>query len=114
MIEPYLTAAEIRCAERNLIRLTQRTIYKKEITILQITDLPESNKLSVLTPFLDNEGVLRIEGRLRYASANYENCCPPIIPTNSELAVRLVVHAHETLLHARSKYTMEHVLRSFV
>ncbi len=111
--EPYLTADEIRCAERNLIRLTQRTIYKKEITILQITDLPESNKLSVLTPFLDNEGVLRIEGRLRYASANYENCCPPIIPTNSELAVRLVVHAHETLLHAGSKYTMEHLRRRY-
>jgi len=111
--EPYLSADELRRSEFNLVRLTQSAAYEKEITMLRIHDLPENHRLSALTPFLDDEGVLRIEGRLRHLSASLENRCPAIIPSNSEFAVRLIEYTHESLLHAGSKYVADHLRRRF-
>ncbi|GFQ92220.1 integrase catalytic domain-containing protein [Trichonephila clavata] len=69
-----LASEELSNAEIFYVKVTQNDFYSSEITCLKSdTPLPKDSKLLCLNPFLDDNGVLRVTGRLgntTYLSAN--------------------------------------------
>nr|XP_031836768.1 uncharacterized protein LOC116428795 [Nomia melanderi] len=69
----YLTTRELHDAERVLIKFAQREQFGLEFTLLsaQKSLTPKSPLLS-LSPFLDENGLIRVDGRLKNAPIPYD------------------------------------------
>lgn len=78
----------------------QRDHYFKEYEALrQGKSLPLSSTLRKLDPLLDEDGLMRVKGRLDHAELSYESKHPIIIP-NCHVAKLLVRFQHQLLKHA--------------
>ena len=95
-----LTFRELELAKAKLLHCTQRDEYDRELECLkQGRPIPKSSPINRLSPFIDGEGLLRVEGRLQFASLSYDEKHPIIIP-KSHLALLLVRFCHVLLKHA--------------
>lgn len=57
-------------------------------------------ELERLTPFVDENGILRVGGRLQYAQYAFDKKHPAILPPKHHLSLLLIKHEHVRLLHA--------------
>lgn len=97
----YLTAGEINNALITLSKTAQRHNFQKEIHSLQISSqVNSSSKLLSLNPFLDENGLLRVGGRLRNSNISYTKKFPIVLPSNHKLTEMLINYEHIKLLHA--------------
>lgn len=95
-----ITTEEIDLAKCKLIYLTQREVFSDEIKALLIKKaIPKKSKLSKLDPFIDDQGLLRIKGRLEFSDLDYDTKHPVIIP-RGPLAKLLIRFQHKLLKHA--------------
>ncbi|KRZ50901.1 hypothetical protein T02_12727 [Trichinella nativa] len=68
-----LTSEEMITAEKYWLKIVQRNEFHDEIQKLQNgRPLPKENRLKTLDPFLDEDGLLRVGGRLRFSDLDYE------------------------------------------
>lgn len=95
-----LTFEELEKAKFVLIRETQYQAFLQEIEDLKKgTPVSKRSKIYKLSPYLDDDGLLRIKGRLDYSDMSFESKHPIIVPTG-HLATLLVRHQHQLLKHA--------------
>lgn len=76
-----LNVTEINNANIILLKLAQLDSFSKEISLLK-TDgkiLEKHNKLSCLSPFIDNTGILRVGGRLKFSELQINQKHPIIL-----------------------------------
>ena len=108
-----LDVSDLKNAESAIIRDAQIKSFKEEIEVLQKmkqentdpdsrvfaqqrkTSMKTSSSLYKLDPFLDENGILRVGGRLRRASLTEEVKFPIILPRNSHVTKLIVKHFHE-------------------
>jgi len=92
-----LTADEIDDAERLIIRKAQVLAFTNEYeSVKKGKEIPASSKLSSLTPFLDEDGVLRMRGRLEHAEfMSYDAQHPIILPRKGDVTELIVRHYHQ-------------------
>lgn len=97
---PLFTVAEIRVAHNILLRLTQQTHFPEEYKMLT-KNLPVSkhSKLASLNPFIDDDQLIRVGGRLQNANIPYSTRHPIIVPRKSRLTDLLINDAHIHTLH---------------
>ncbi|KAL6490192.1 hypothetical protein MHYP_G00005370 [Metynnis hypsauchen] len=106
---------ERREAELTIIKMVQEATFSKEIQCLlrhketQVKD--KVNKLYRLSPFLDDQGILRVGGRLTHAALHPHVKHPVVLPRDSHVSALLVKHHHERVLHQGRGMTMN-ALRS--
>ena len=82
------------------IKQSQSTSFGKEVACLQRQDiLPRDTPLLPLDPFLDNEGVLRVGGRLGVSQVNGEQKHPIILPKGHPFVRALVKYMHTENRH---------------
>lgn len=95
-----LSVEERRRAEMTLIQLTQRAAFREEIRTLSQEGgrIACSNQLYELDPFLQ-DGVMRVGGRLRKATAPLEVRHPAILPKESNVTRLVLAHHHERSQH---------------
>ena len=95
------TVEELAKSESILIKQAQSEMFMEEITRLKEGRLLQrSSNLVSLLPFLDEEGVLRVGGRLQRANLPWSRKHPYILHGSHPLA-RLIIRAeHLKLLHA--------------
>ncbi|XP_058985262.1 uncharacterized protein LOC131805726 [Musca domestica] len=106
----YLTVEELRAAEMFLIKGHQQQEFPEIVTRLKNnTPIDHKHKLASLNPFLDENGVLRVGGRLQLASLAY-NRKHPIILNKSELSDLIIKDAHVKTLHGGNRI-VEHLLK---
>lgn len=85
-LEATLTPSEIDSAKMQLARAAQFDVYKQEIEILaKGKELPTKNKLSSLHPFLDDNGTMRVGGRLQSSPYSFNVKHPIILPRDHRL-----------------------------
>ena len=95
-----LVEASRKNAMTLLIKQAQQECYHEIIELLkQSKSLPESDNVSRLYPQLDNEGVIRVGGRLKHANVAFAIKHPVLIPHSHPLAKSLVYHYHEEACH---------------
>ncbi|KFM71288.1 hypothetical protein X975_00963, partial [Stegodyphus mimosarum] len=99
ILTPFLETSELKEAHDIIIKLVQRTDYKKEISTLEKARVLKKGSLISLNPFLDNSGLLRVGGRLRNASLPESVKHQIILPKNHPVTKLLVKFYHLTYMH---------------
>ena len=106
---------ERREAELTIIKMVQEATFSQDIQLLQSDkETPvkgKANKLHRLSPFLDDQGVLRVGGRLTHAALHPQVKHPAVLPKDSHVSNLLVKHYHERVYHQGRGMTMN-ALRS--
>ena len=97
-----LLSDELKQAEIQLIKFTQIAEFPEEWKALSNGKaLPSGSKLLGLHPKLDDDGLMRSDGRLKYAKfLSYDVRFPVILPRNSWVTKLLVKEYHEKGNHA--------------
>lgn len=97
-----LEVAELEAANLKLIQLVQREHFSKEINTLRSggSQVVATSKIVRLRPFIDEKGVLRASGRLKYAAdLNVFQRHPIMLPNNSLYTRLLFKDEHEKQCH---------------
>ncbi|KAL7874933.1 hypothetical protein SRHO_G00059030 [Serrasalmus rhombeus] len=73
-------------AEATIISLVQREAFAEEIQTLQHRkELVKTSKLHKLNPFLDEQGILRVGGRLMHADLHHHIKHPAVLPAKGHV-----------------------------
>ncbi|CAL8069017.1 unnamed protein product [Orchesella dallaii] len=101
-----LSTMELRKAYHVLIKMVQKSNFAAEIKSLQ-SNLPvsSSSRLKTLHPFLDNEGILCVGGRLQNADIPENKKHQMILPHDNHVTKLLIRHTHVSLLHGGFQVT---------
>ena len=94
------TTEDLDNAKTKLIYVIQREAFPSEIQALSNQrSVPKNSKLGKLDPFIDNNGVVRIKGRLQFSDLSYDSKHPVILP-KGHFSKLLVQFQHKFLKHA--------------
>ncbi|KAI4892141.1 hypothetical protein NFI96_009207, partial [Prochilodus magdalenae] len=99
-------------AEFAIIRLVQEEAFSDDMKRLKLKNMvaeTKNSKLYKLSPFLDEEGILRVGGRLSQASLHPHVTHPAILPKNSHISALLVKHFHEKTQHQGRGMTVNEI-----
>ena len=94
------TVEDLQKAEIAIIRMVQETHFKKDIDKLErnVTVGTES-ALHRLDPVIDDNGLIRVGGRLRQSVDSYEITHPVILPRKSHVTQLLIRYCHGIVQH---------------
>ena len=96
-----LSVLEVRESKLHIIKTVQSLVFKGEIEQLRRREsLKECNSLVGLRPFIDDEGILRVGGRIKNAQLSYERKHQVILPKAHEISILIARHIHKQALHA--------------
>nr|XP_034195313.1 uncharacterized protein LOC117611471 [Osmia lignaria] len=110
----FIRASERDAALRIAIGLAQKSNFHAEVDQLrQHKEVRRSSTLIALRPFLDDQGLLRVGGRLDQASLPYNERHPYIIGKKNPLATLLVRDAHLRTLHGGPQLTRSLLARRY-
>ncbi|XP_053685748.1 uncharacterized protein LOC128735282 [Sabethes cyaneus] len=119
----YLTQEELRKAESILVGMAQRQTYREEIEVLiHNRDRPMAEQQSLdtrsalygLTPFVDESGVVRIDGRIGAAKyVRAETRFPAILPRNHRVTMLLIDAYHRKFQHANAETVVNEIRQAY-
>lgn len=91
---------ERQAAERFILKHVQTHFFKDEVDQL-MTDgkVHAKSCLCKLDPFLDEDGLLRVGGRMRYARHQMSLKHPILIPKEGPVTRVLILHCHKAAAH---------------
>ena len=96
-----LTTSELKEAEVHWFQEAQRSAFSQELkTLRKNKPLPRTSKLITFRPFIDDQGLLRVGGRLQLGRLAYAKQHPILLPRDYKVIDLLIVHEHVRLLHA--------------
>ena len=108
-----LSDKELHSALLLLLRHVQELHFSSELSSLRAgQSVPKSSKLFSLSPFLADDGLLRIKGRLEKSLLPYEEKHSVILP-KCLFSSLLVCHLHHEMKHAGVASLMVHVRARF-
>lgn len=109
-----LTLVELQYAHNLIIKNVQSCDFTNEITQLKKKALVSaSSHLSSLKPFLDEQGVLRVGGRLEHADITYSAKHPVILTSKNRLTELIIHQAHLTTLHGGPRLTLSFIREKY-
>lgn len=94
------TADELIEAHMTIIKIVQEVFDSEIRELVDHRQINSTSKLLALHPFLDNDGVLRIGGRLEAAPLSFNQKHPVILPAKHFITTLIIRHAHEKNHHA--------------
>ena len=96
----HLSGSEVKKAEHWLMQESQNRTFSTDIKALLKGDrLPPSSRLLALSPFLDQEGLLRVGGRLTNSALSRSQQHPIILDSRDILAKKYFDYMHLALCH---------------
>ena len=110
-----LNPEEISDAATYYIKQTQFDNFEREIRALKSgQSLPSNSKLLPLKPVFDEEGVLRMDGRLEFADCLSWDARHPVILPRKDWVTRLIIKdAHDQCQHMGTNQTLSHLSRKY-
>ncbi|XP_055604358.1 uncharacterized protein LOC129752608 [Uranotaenia lowii] len=106
-----LEQPELTAAMETIYKQVQLEVYPGEIAALQRGEnVPEKSPIRRLVPFLDENGVLRENSRIRESkSAPYDVRFPVILPQKHRVTMLIVDYYHRRYNHANSETVVNEV-----
>lgn len=99
-------------AKFRVIWSVQQFVFTEEVRQLERgKQISEASPLWRLNPFIDQDGVLRVGGRLSSADLPYDEKHPVILPKRHHVTTLLVRHHHQEVAH-QGRHLTEGALRS--
>ncbi|XP_051161138.1 uncharacterized protein LOC127281463 [Leptopilina boulardi] len=109
-----LKVEELAAAEKTIIKLIQSREFSKDIINLkQGNDVNKKSKLLLLNPFIDNEGILRVGGRLNNSSLPSYQKQPILLPRSHHITTLIVNKLHLNNFHSGCQSTLYALRRKF-
>ena len=91
-----------------MIKTVHSEVYHEQIQSLRqqpLKNILPKSGIYHLDPFLDDNGVFRVGGRLRHADEMFEEKHPAILPRGAHLAKLAIIHCHSLLHHQGRQMT---------
>lgn len=89
------------------MRFVQAENFAPEIeALLMKKPISRSSRLIKLTPFLDNEGVLRVQGLLEHSELTEDAKHPMILPPTNQLTTLSNKEGQERCFHSQTDRTL--------
>lgn len=99
-LSKLLTPSELNETLNGCIKQVQAINFKEEIKQLKSQGyVPKTSKLRNLCPIIDDNGILRVGGRIQKSQTDYDNQHPIILPATSHLSKLIIQDAHHRTLH---------------
>ncbi|GFV52642.1 integrase catalytic domain-containing protein [Trichonephila clavipes] len=112
--EKYLTADEIKRSTEFLAKIAQLSEFKAEIDALKKgKGVSKTSKLRALDPFLDQNSLLRVGGRLSNADLLFEAKHQIIIPSKHTFTKLLFEHMHKKFFHIGAQGLVHQIRMQF-
>ena len=109
-----LSAGELSQAEVRLARLSQGRFFSKELHSLLLGQaVAPSSRLISLAPFVDDNQLLRVGGRLKKSSLAYSQSYPIILSSKDIFTKVMFNHFHECLGHCGPSLLLCHTGKRF-
>lgn len=107
-----LSTEELEKGLMMIIYIIQRAEFADEFKALsKDKKVHASSKLKALNPFIDDNGLLRVGGRLKHSEIPYEAKHQVLLPKSHPFTKALIVHFHVKNLHAAAQ-TLLVIIRS--
>lgn len=96
-------------------RMVQDEVYYDEVTDIQSDGISTKSSIYSLCPFINqDDGLLRVSGRLKHAThLNYDQKHPVILPYNHIVSKLIVRHAHTSTMHGTEQQTFMLISQRF-
>jgi len=115
-----LKVEDVQAAETEILRIVQRDAFGTEMAILLSNDknrntqrkIKRTHVLFRLDPVVDQQGVLRIGGRIQAASLAYEAKHPVVLPKQAHVSKLVAQHCHKATSHQGRSTTMNEIRAS--
>lgn len=105
---------ELRNAEIVILKLIQHSQFGKEIHSLKNTrTLHKESHLYKLDPFIDQNGLLRVGGRLKNSDISFEKQHAIILPKSNFVTDLIIISFHHVCLHAGSQTTLYNLRQKY-
>ncbi|KAK2578857.1 hypothetical protein KPH14_012604 [Odynerus spinipes] len=102
-----LTFEERRNSLTTLEKMVQEDAFPEELRVLQSNrELPSGSRLVAMNPFLDENGLIRVGGRLRNSQLSYAMKYPVVLPKGHPFTIMIIRQEHEGQLHAGAQATL--------
>ena len=96
---------EMRQVIRLLLKKSQMESFGQTYQALAAgKPMAASDYLSKLSPFMDDQNLMRLTGRLRHADASYEMKHPILLSAKHPIVRKLIEDAHESNYHEGTEY----------
>lgn len=104
----------MEAARRVWAKLTQAAAFSDGLSrITRHGEVSKSSSLKSVTPFIDQDGVLRVGGRLKNVALDDDVRQPLILPRNAPLTHLVVADAHRRTLHGGVQLTLATIRREY-
>lgn len=108
-----LCAEEIVEAEIKILRILQASQFHKEIESLKTRKHADKSRIANLSPFLDENGIIRVGGRLQGSKLTFTRKHPILLPSRNHLTDNIIRESHETNYHAGIQSTLATLRQRF-
>lgn len=109
-----LSPDELHCAECVWIRHAQSLFYHQELSALQRHhQLDNRSSIRSLSPFIDEESMLRVGGRLKHALLSFDERHPIILSPKSHFTELVIQAYHQRALHGGTQLTLNLIRQKF-
>lgn len=103
----------MRDSLRVLVKLAQRECFPTELRDNKIATLPSTKGLNSLDAFVDEEGILRVGGRLRNTAFPQDKKHPMILLAKHRFTKLILKNEHLRLLHAAPQALLASIREQF-
>jgi len=104
---------EISSVMNILCKAVQQEHFTNEIRQMKENAPLSSSSLNSLSPFLDDQQLIRVGGRLKNSQLSYNNRHPTLLPKNHQLTKLIILQEHINSLHAGLQGTIAAVRQNF-
>nr|XP_049467020.1 uncharacterized protein LOC120956181 [Anopheles coluzzii] len=113
--EQPISTEEYLKAEQTLWRMAQKDAFDKEMKdVGNKGEVDRSSPLYAATPILDEQGVLRVDGRTAKANfASYDTRFPVILPNQHPITNLLILDYHSRYGHANRETVVNEIRQRF-
>lgn len=108
LLDP-INVEELRVAEIEIVKAVQKEAFPKEMALLQSANteqektkrssIKKTSALRRLDPFVDEDGILRVGGRIRHAGLPFNEKHPLLLPKKGHITDLVIRHHHQRSYH---------------
>ncbi|XP_029158343.1 uncharacterized protein LOC114930654 [Nylanderia fulva] len=110
----FISHEETSAALHLMCRLIQRRSFPKECKALTNSKaINLSSKILSLSPFMDEQELVRVGSRLKNSNLSFAACHPILLPRDQQLTKQIIIREHRRNMHAGTQATMAAVRQQF-
>lgn len=108
----FLTTTEINHAKVKICGFVQRLAFQEDLARLK-SDKPCTSQLIHLSPFLDEDSLIRVGGRIKNSTLSYSAKHPIVLPKGSHVTNLIIDFYHKKYLHAGPHFLQANISQQF-